>query len=43
MKDAATRFGRVFEPKRRDQKSGAKKRKQVEIEAAMLAERLSDA
>lgn len=37
MKDAASLFGNAFKPQRRDQKSGAKKRKQVEIEEARMA------
>ncbi|QTC91323.1 DNA cytosine methyltransferase [Brevundimonas goettingensis] len=36
MKDAAHRFGNAFKPQRRDQKSGAKKRKQIEIEYARV-------
>lgn len=37
MKDASSYFGRTFEPQRRDQKSGAKKRKQIEIESARMS------
>lgn len=37
MRDAALLFGKAFEPQRRDRKSGAKKRKQIEIEEAMTA------
>lgn len=36
MKEAAAKFGRVFSAARRDRKSGARKRKQSEIEAARL-------
>ncbi len=36
MKEAAARFGRAFEASRRDRKSGARKRKQSEIEAERL-------
>ncbi|RZI98661.1 MAG: DNA cytosine methyltransferase [Brevundimonas sp.] len=36
MKDAAERFGRAFTVSRRDRKSGARKRKQSEIEAQRL-------
>lgn len=36
MKEAAERFGNAFKAARRDRKSGARKRKQVEIEADRL-------
>ena len=36
MKEAAAKFGRAFEASRRDRKSGARKRKQSEIEAERL-------
>jgi DNA (cytosine-5)-methyltransferase 1 len=36
MKDASLHFGKKFTPQKRDQKSGARKRKQVEIEAHRL-------
>lgn len=43
MKEASLFFGNAFQPMRRDQKSGAKKRKQIEIERAMMATQVSDA
>ncbi len=42
MKDAASHFGKTFVPQRRDQKSGAKKRKQIDIEETRTAARISN-
>lgn len=42
MKEAAHLFGKAFKPMRRDQKSGAKKRKQWEIEESMAAMRIGN-
>lgn len=42
MKDAASHFGKTFVPQRRDWKSGARKRKQIEIEEAMTAMQMSN-
>ncbi|TAJ31407.1 DNA cytosine methyltransferase [Bosea sp. (in: a-proteobacteria)] len=41
MKDASALFGKTFTPQRRDQKSGARKRKQSEIEEANTLARIS--
>jgi len=42
MKDASALFGKTFTPQRRDQKSGARKRKQSEIEEANMLARISN-